>query len=72
MPILDCWEELNASQLREKHNIEITLANSKGQTELRHMQLSAKCLKWRTVITTASGCNTESDWKFHAFIPKRS
>lgn len=71
VPILDCWEEVNGSQTKDVITISIDAAHLKGQTEVKHNQMSAKCFKWRTVITTP-GCTTQTDWKFHSFIPKRS
>ena len=71
VPILDCWEELNAKQLRETISIAVEQSGRKGNAQVKMMPIQAKCFKWRTVITKQQ-CTSESDWKYHAFIPKRS
>lgn len=71
VPVLDCWEGVNGSQTKDMITIDVDSAHLKSQTEVRHTQMSAKCFKWRTVITTPD-CTTQTDWKFHSFIPKKS
>lgn len=71
VPILDCWEEINGKQFRDMVTIDIDAAHLKGQTEITLRNLTAKCFKWRTVITSQGGCVTETIWKYHSFLPKR-
>lgn len=71
VPILDCWEEVNGAQTKDMIAIVVDASHLKGQTEVKLTQLSAKCFKWRTVITTPD-CTTQTDWKYHSFIPKKS
>ncbi|RZJ65088.1 MAG: hypothetical protein EOO50_15035 [Flavobacterium sp.] len=70
VPILDCWEEVNGKQFRDMVTIIIDADHLKGQTEVKLRELTAKCFKWRTVITTP-GCTTETIWKYHSFLPKK-
>lgn len=64
--ILDCWNNLDASQLRK---VVVGLDSkqndfkAKGTFNLVHNDLMAKCFKYRVVVKN-NKCEEVSDWKF--------
>ena len=68
-PIADCWEKLDAKELRPLRVVPVTAQNKKSKLNLGVMEMRAKCLKWRTVIISQD-CTVTSDWKFFSFLTK--
>ncbi len=65
--ILDCFNGEQASQFKDQFTI-LSKENFsvKGSTQLIHLELMAKCLKWRLV---AKGSETSvSDWFYFSFV----
>jgi len=69
IPILDCFNTLNAENLKEVYYLidGNNKFSSKGSYSLRHIDLAAKCFKWRVKITDSS-CESISDWNFYSFF----
>lgn len=64
--ILDCWNNLKGSQLRE--TVIVLDSKSKnfrnrGVLSLRHNDLRSKCFKYRVVVKN-NKCEKVSDWNF--------
>ena len=65
--ILDCFNGEQASQFKDQFTI-LSKENFslKGSTQLIHIELMAKCLKWRLVV---KGTETSvSDWFYFSFL----
>jgi hypothetical protein len=65
--ILDCFNGEQASQFKDQFTI-LSKENFslKGSTQLFHIELMAKCLKWRLVV---KGTETSvSDWFYFSFL----
>lgn len=65
--ILDCFNGEQASEFKDQFTI-LSKENFslKGSTQLNHLELMAKCLKWRLV---AKGSETSvSDWFYFSFV----
>ena len=65
--IYDCFNGEQASQFKDQFTI-LSKENFslKGSTQLNHLELMAKCLKWRLV---AKGSETSvSDWFYFSFV----
>jgi hypothetical protein len=65
--ILDCFNGEQASEFKDQFTI-LSKENFslKGSTQLIHLELMAKCLKWRLV---AKGSETSvSDWFYFSFV----
>ena len=65
--ILDCFNGEQASQFKDQFTI-LSKENFslKGSTQLIHLELMAKCLKWRLVV---KGTETSvSDWFYFSFL----
>ncbi len=65
--ILDCFNGTQASEFKDQFTV-FSKENftSKGSTQLNHLELMAKCFKWRLV---AKGSETEvSDWFYFSFV----
>jgi hypothetical protein len=69
IPILDCFNAINALNLKEVYYLidGNNKFSSKGSYTLRHIDLAAKCFKWRVKITYSS-CEFISDWNFYSFF----
>ena len=65
--ILDCFNGEQASEFKDQFTI-LSKENFslKGSKQLNHLELMAKCLKWRLV---ANGTETRvSDWFYFSFL----
>ena len=65
--ILDCFNGAQAAEFKDQFTI-LSKDNFslKGSTQLNHLELMAKCLKWRLV---AKGSETSvSDWFYFSFV----
>ena len=65
--ILDCFNGEQASEFKDQFTI-LSKENFslKGSTQLIHIELMAKCLKWRLVV---KGTETSvSDWFYFSFL----
>lgn len=69
VPILDCFNTLNASNLKDSiliSSLEATFSN-KSFYKLSHTELQSKCFKYR-VIFESDSCKQISDWQFYSFF----
>ena len=65
--ILDCFNGEQASQFKDQFTI-LSKENFslKGSTQLIHIELMAKCLKWRLVAKESE--TSVSDWFYFSFV----
>ncbi|MBD3724918.1 MAG: hypothetical protein IE891_09125 [Flavobacteriaceae bacterium] len=69
VPILDCFNSLDASKLKDVIIIDINSIEYKvhDSKKFMHLDLMAKCFKYRIVITSKS-CNEITPWEFCSFF----
>lgn len=69
VPVLDCHKKDNASNLKDTIYIEVNSKEFKRKDtkKIKHLDLMAKCFKYRVVITS-SDCNYTTDWKFYSYF----
>ena len=70
VPIRDCWEAVNGTQLLPVKVIGIASSALKGSTSVKLNEITAKCFKYRVVIDRTD-CRQETEWKFQSIIPAR-
>jgi hypothetical protein len=65
--ILDCFNGEQASEFKDQFTILSKESFSLvGTTQLNHLELMAKCFKWRLVATTSE--TAVSDWFYFSFV----
>jgi len=69
VPVLDCFNDLNASNLKDVITVEVSSKEfkSKDSKNIKHLDLMAKCFKYRVVLAS-SDCNDTTDWKFYSYF----
>jgi hypothetical protein len=65
--ILDCFNGEQASEFKDQFSV-LTKENFflSGNTQLNHLELMAKCFKWRLVSKTS--VTAVSDWFYFSFV----
>ena len=65
--ILDCFNGVQASEFKDQFTV-FSKENftSKGSTQLNHLELMAKCFKWRLVSKTSD--TSASEWFYFSFL----
>jgi hypothetical protein len=65
--ILDCFNGEQASEFKDQFSV-LTKENFSlsGNTQLNHLDLMAKCFKWRLVSKTS--VTAVSDWFYFSFV----
>jgi hypothetical protein len=65
--ILDCFNGEQASEFKDQFSV-LSKENFslKGNTQLNHIELMAKCIKWRLVSKTSE--TAVSDWFYFSFV----
>jgi hypothetical protein len=68
VPILDCFNELEAKQLKEIIVISSKEENFKKKNSiiLEHLKINSKCFKYRVILK--SNCEEKSSWQYYTFI----
>jgi hypothetical protein len=65
--ILDCFNGEQASEFKDKFTVLSKESFSLvGNTQLNHLELMAKCFKWRLVSKTSE--TAVSDWFYFSFV----
>lgn len=66
--IYDCFNGKNASDFKSQFSI-LNKDNFtvKGNSQLIHLELMAKCFKWRVVVKSTNEVQT-SDWSYFSFL----
>ena len=66
--IYDCFNGVNASDFKSQFSI-LNKDNFtvKGNSQLIHLELMAKCFKWRVVVNSTNEVQT-SDWSYFSFL----
>lgn len=69
VPILDCFNSVNGSDIKDVIVIEI---NSKAykiidSKKIKHLDLMVKCFKYRVIITS-DDCNKITLWEFYSYF----
>lgn len=69
VPNLDCLNQSSVPQLKDPIFLEIDSKNfkSKDSKTFNHIDMMAKCFKYRVVINSKS-CNEISEWKHYNFF----
>lgn len=69
IPILDCFNQAKASLFTASIFIKNsdTEFDKKGQKTFKHLELKAKCFKYRIIISNLS-CKETSDWKYYSYF----
>ena len=65
--ILDCFNGAQAAEFKDQFTV-FSKENftSKGSTQLNHLELMAKCFKWRLVSKTSD--TSVSEWFYFSFV----
>ncbi|AWM12613.1 hypothetical protein DI487_01160 [Flavobacterium sediminis] len=69
VPILDCFNGLDATDLRDVVTIKSTDKDFKSTEErkIRHLELMSKCFKYRLIVRN-NNCSETSEWKYFSFF----
>lgn len=69
VPIMDCWNNLNAKDLKKTIFVELKNESEKTLSNymITHKNLEAKCFKWRVRFVGKQG-NQMTSWNYHLFI----
>jgi hypothetical protein len=65
--ILDCFNGVQAAEFKDQFTI-LSKGNFslKGSSQLNHLELMAKCFKWRLVKSDSE--TVVSDWVYFSFV----
>ena len=69
VPILDCWNNLDAKDLKKTIFIDLKNESAKQLSNymITHKGLVSKCFKWRIRFVGKQG-NQMTSWNYHLFI----
>lgn len=69
VPILDCFNEDKATLFTDSFFIKNSDKDfqTKGQKQIKHLDLKAKCFRYRVIISN-SNCKETSDWKYYSYF----
>lgn len=67
IPILDCFNSLDGSNLKDVININLNEYKVNDSIKIKHLDLMAKCFKYRVIITS-NNCNEITPWKFYSYF----
>ncbi|MDO4729039.1 MAG: hypothetical protein Q4B43_08570 [Bacteroidota bacterium] len=65
-PLDACWDKLEGINRGELRTYRFDDKSVK-QLRIEHLDLNAKCLRWRAIITKGK-CTEVTDWKFEQFV----
>ncbi len=69
VPILDCFNGDKATLFTDSFFIKSSDEDfkTKGQKQIKHLELKAKCFRYRVIISD-SDCKETSDWKYYSYF----
>lgn len=69
VPIMDCWNNVNATDLKKTIFIDLKNESVKNVNNhmITHKNLASKCFKWRIRFVGKQG-NQMTSWNYHLFI----
>jgi hypothetical protein len=69
VPIMDCWNNLNAKDLKKTIFVELKSESAKNISNymITHKDLASKCFKWRIRFVSKQE-NQMTSWNYHLFI----
>lgn len=69
VPVLDCFNEDKATLFTDSFFIKSSDEDfqTKGQKQIKHLELKAKCFRYRVIISN-SDCKETSDWKYYSYF----
>lgn len=69
VPIMDCWNNLNAKDLKKTIFVELKGESAKNINNymITHKGLASKCFKWRIRFVSKKE-NQMTSWNYHLFI----
>lgn len=67
--IFDCFTGINGTQTQAYTLLNLKNKDliNKNSFEIKHVDMLAKCFKWRVIIKSDK-CSEQSDWNYHTFL----
>lgn len=68
-PIYDCFNGIDGTQTNKSTFLDLKSEDliSKTKISIKHVDMLAKCFKWRVILVTDS-CSEQTEWNYYSFI----